>query len=340
MKPWLLLPPKIAHDIGPYGLKLFSYLYGSEKLEEWNPLTWRVSPNKSLYFPNRLGIAGGVDKNADSILDWQKLGCGFLEVGTITPRPQAANPGKIMDRDLKSRSVWNKMGFPSAGAQVVLKNLERQKSLVKLPLFINLGKNRTTSNEQAHWDYISLMNDFQNTADAFVINISSPNTKGLRDLTQQNQLQNFLIPIMDHYEQLKNKPLMLIKLSPDLDPSNLQETIHICLNYNLNGFILTNTTQSRTETPFYPQEGGVSGAPLSPLSLKALEIAATLCSKEKSKKMLISAGGVMTAGDVFERINCGADLVQSYAALIFEGPTFFRKVAQVAEKGTTNTGKL
>lgn len=338
MKPWLLLPPKIAHDIGPYGLKFFSYLYGSEQTPQWNSFTWNDSKNKSLYFPNRLGIAGGVDKNAESVLDWQNLGCGFLEIGTVTPQPQVANPGKIMDRDLLTRSVWNKMGFPSAGAHAVLKNLERKKIDLKVPLFINIGKNRTTSNEHAHLDYISLMSDFQNLADAFVINISSPNTKGLRDLTKQNQLQSFLGPIMSHHENLKRKPLMLIKLSPDLDSNSLAEIIKICLNYNLSGFVLTNTTLSRPSTEFYPQEGGVSGAPLSALSLKALDTAATICSKEISKKMLISAGGVMTAGDVFERINHGADLVQSYAALIFEGPTFFRKVAQVAKEGSTDSG--
>ncbi len=334
MKPWLLLPPQLAHDVGPYGLKLFSLLYGSNQPTEWNSFHYKTL-KKDLFFPNRIGIAGGVDKNAVSALDWQRLGCGFLEIGTVTPLPQSPNPGKIMDRNLPTRSLWNKMGFPSAGANFVLNTLKNKLPEIKVPLFINLGKNRTTENDNAHNDYISLMKTFQFIADAFVINISSPNTKGLRDLTQQDSLHQFLKPIKEAYDQLEQKPLVLIKLSPDLETPALENTLKICLNYDLDGFILTNTTQSRDNISFFPTEGGMSGAPLAALSLKALETAVNVCAKEKTKKMIISAGGVMTAGDVFERINCGADLVQAYSALIFEGPTFFRKVAQVARKQAT-----
>lgn len=333
LRPWLWLPPRIAHDLGLYGLKIISRLPAGAEAQEnfkWSPL--QLTP--TLHFANRLGIAGGVDKDARSVLDWQRLGCGFMEVGTVTPLPQSPNPGKIMDRDLKTCALWNKMGFPSAGAAQVLKNIEAIKKTgnLKIPLFINLGKNRTTPNEDAHHDYIKLMTHFQTVADAFVVNISSPNTTGLRDLAKAESFQPFLKALVSHHQNLKQRPPLLLKLSPDLAVADLSETLRICLNYGIDGFILTNTTTTRDLTPFFPTEGGVSGAPLKKLSLKALETASKICAAEKSKKIIISTGGVMTAADVFERIERGADLVQVYSTLIFEGPLFFRKVARFVKQ--------
>ncbi len=337
IKPWLWLPPKLAHDLSPFGLKVFSRLprgADSARLADWDSFCWKTSQKKELQFINPLGIAGGLDKNALSILDWQKLGCGFLEIGTVTPIPQSPNSGKIMDRDIKTQSLWNKMGFPSDGADVVLKNIEtvRHSGKLKIPLFINLGKNRVTSNENAHLDYNKLMTHFQNAADAFVVNISSPNTTGLRNLAKSESFKPFLAALSTHHQALTNKPPLLLKLSPDLNEADFSDLMHTCLNYGIDGFILTNTTTTREGTPFFPLEGGVSGKPLQNLSLKALESASKICSSEKSKKIIISTGGVMTAADVFERIERGADLVQVYSTLIFEGPLFFRKVAKVAEQ--------
>jgi dihydroorotate dehydrogenase len=342
MKPWLWLPPKLAHDLSPYGLKVLSRLPlgdDSSKNPHWDSFVWKTSQKKELQFINPLGLAGGLDKNALSILDWQRLGCGFSEIGTVTPLPQSPNPGKIMDRDIKTQSLWNKMGFPSAGSDVVLKNIAavRDSGKLKIPLFINLGKNRTTPNESAHLDYNKLMTHFQNVADAFVVNISSPNTTGLRDLAKSESFQPFLSALANHHQTLANKPPLLLKLSPDLNESDFSEVIRMCLNYGIDGFILTNTTTTRDVTPFFPLEGGVSGKPLQNLSLKALESASKICSSEKSKKIIISTGGVMTAADVFERIERGADLVQVYSTLIFEGPLFFRKVAKVAEQREQKT---
>ena len=332
LKPWLWLPPKFAHDLGLYGLKLLSRLPAgadSQKSSSWNSFSF-----KNLHFHNRLGIAGGVDKNAETVLAWQNFGCGFIEIGTVTPLPQEPNPGKIMDRHPKTRSLWNKMGFPSAGSDVVLKNVEKlkQSGKMRIPLFINLGKNRTTSNENAHLDYTKLMTHFQNVADAFVINISSPNTTGLRDLAQAESFEPFIQTLTVHHKNLSHRPPLLLKLSPDLPQQDFEFVLRTCLKYDIDGFILTNTTTSRDVTPFFPAEGGVSGAPLKNLSLKALETASKICSDEKTKKISISTGGVMTAADVFERIEKGADLVQVYSTLIFEGPFFFRKVAKFAEQ--------
>ncbi len=332
LKPWLWLPPQIAHDLGLYGLKLLSRLPAGADIQKSS--TWNSFSFKNLHFHNRLGIAGGVDKNGETVLAWQNFGCGFIEIGTVTPLPQDPNPGKIMDRHPKTLALWNKMGFPSAGCDVVLKNIEALKNSgkIKIPLFINLGKNRTTSNENAHLDYTKLMTHFQNVADAFVVNISSPNTAGLRDLAQAQTFEPFIQALVEHHKILSHRPPLLLKLSPDLPQDDFELVLRTCLKYDIDGFILTNTTTSRDVTPFFPQDGGVSGAPLKNLSLKALEIASQICSSEKTKKIIISTGGVMTAADVFERIDRGADLVQVYSTLIFEGPLFFRKVAKLAEQ--------
>lgn len=325
MKPWLWIPPKLAHDLGPYGLELYAAFLGKMQPPAWNPFKFQ-----NLIFKNRLGIAGGVDKNADHLFAWEKVGCGFLEVGTVTPQAQSPNPGTIINRDVSSNSLWNKMGFPSEGADEVYFNVRKFKEASTTPLFINIGKNRNTPNEDASRDYIHLLNKFDGLADGFVINISSPNTKGLRDLAKTENLEAFLAPIKKTHSDLKQTSLLMIKLSPDLEKSDLENVIHVCLQQNLDGFVLTNTTLMRDNLAFYPPEGGVSGAPLKKLSLEALQIATNLCSKEKTKKLIISAGGVMTAEDVFERIELGADLVQVYTALVYEGPGFFRKVAQIA----------
>ena len=334
-RPWLFLPAKLAHDLSPYGLELYATFKGFQDTPVWNPFSF-----KNLHFKNRLGIAGGVDKNGDHLSAWQKMGCGFIEVGTVTPRPQNPNPGQIVNRDLKTQSVWNKMGFPSAGAEEVVFNLRHFKSVSQVPVFVNIGKNRTTENADAAQDYVSCLDSFGELADAFVINISSPNTKGLRDLAKPDSFLPFISPIKKHHDALKLKSPVFLKLSPDLDPDDLTNIIEMSFDVGLDGFILTNTTLDRANTSFYPSEGGVSGMPLKNKSIQALTFTRNLLNKKNEKKCLISVGGVMTAADVFERIELGADLVQVYSTLIFEGPGFFRKVAKVAKQRglTQNSG--
>ncbi len=327
MKPWLWIPAKWAHDLGPLGIQIYSKIFGQSKTPIWNACNF-----KNLIFKNRIGIAGGVDKNADLLMAWESLGCGFLEIGTVTPAPQKPNPGKIIDRDLKTKSLWNKMGFPSAGAEEVFYNVRNFKEHSTIPIFVNIGKNRTTENSKAHEDYIFLLNHFSVVADAFVINISSPNTAGLRDLAKKENLDLFLNPIMQAVQDLKLSQPILIKLSPDLEIADLKSVLQICLNHDVDGFVLTNTTLSRNGLNKYPTEGGASGEPVAELSKLALKTAVQVCSEQKTKKLIISAGGVMTERDVFERIEMGADLVQAYTALIYEGPGFFRKVSHFAER--------
>lgn len=332
IKPWLWLPPKLAHDLGPMAVDFYS-LFQENRTPEWNSFFWR-----NIKFKNRLGIAGGVDKNATNVMAWQKLGCGFIEVGTITPNAQNPNSGKIFDRSIKDEALWNKMGFPSAGADAALQNLKLFQSKLSVPLFINIGKNRTTPNDQAQHDYCQLIQKFHQVADAFVVNISSPNTKGLRDLANKESLEAFLKPIMQRKTELASEKPILLKLSPDLDSDDLKRILDISIQNNVDGFVLTNTTLSRNTLKSFSVEGGLSGKPLAALSKMSLNTAIKHLGSEKSEKLVISAGGVMTEEDVFERIALGADLVEVYTALIFSGLNFFRKVEKAADesKQTSN----
>ena len=326
MKPWLLLPAQLAHDISPIGLQLYS-IFNKAPTPTWKSFVW-----KNIVFKNRLGLAGGVDKNADLVNAWAPIGCGFIEIGTVVPQPQKPNPGKILDRSLKELTLWNQMGFPSAGADEVYYNLKDYKQTSTLPVFINIGKNRTTPNESAAADYIQLLEKFYAFADAFVVNISSPNTLGLRDLAKAENLKKFLEPILTARAELtaksgQEKPILL-KVSPDLESDDFKSLIDTSMEKKIDGFVLTNTTLERKTQKDFPKTGGISGKPLQDLSKKSLQIVCNHLGKDKSKNLIISVGGVMTAEDVFERIEMGADLVEVYSALIFQGPGFFKEVAR------------
>ncbi len=320
MKPWLLLPPQLAHDLGPWGLPVISTLC-KVKNPQWRELKWR-----ELSFRNPVGLAGGVDKTGQSLLAWQKLGVGFLEVGTVTPLPQKANPGKILARDVPNQALWNKMGFPNSGSVALEKKIKSLKPKLQVPLFVNIGKNRATSNESAAQDYVSCLQRLWTYADAFVVNISSPNTKDLRALLQPENLRRFLEPIIQARNELgKTKPLLL-KLSPDMEAASLESALQTSLDLDIDGWILTNTTVSRPPSVQFPLEGGLSGAPLKEMSRNCLKNALTFLKNKKGDRLLISTGGVDSALEVKHRLDEGADLVQIYSALIFEGPLLFRNI--------------
>jgi len=273
-------------------------------------------------YRNRLGVAGGVDKNARIVTPLFKLGFGFVEIGTITPEPQGPNPGKILDRNWEKKALWNKMGFPNIGAQNIAKRLQNLSSRLG-PIWINIGKNRNTNIDEAHRDYETCARILDPYADAFVVNISSPNTAQLRELQSTYYLRSLLKPL-----RLVTKRPLLLKLSPDQNDADLRRVIEEAVDLGVNGMILTNTTLSREAGLAWPSEGGVSGAPLRVLSQRALEVATQVRSKLKSNIILVSAGGIMTPQDVKLRIEIGADLVQVYSALVFEGFSFAQNVAE------------
>jgi dihydroorotate dehydrogenase len=218
------------------------------------------------------------------------------------------------------------MGFPSKGVDRVLKHLAKLSRPYRTPIFANIGKNAMTPLERAHEDYVLLMQALRSYVDGFVVNISSPNTKGLRDLLKPERLREFLSPIM---QANKTQPLpVLLKLSPDLSDEELAEAFNISFEQGVDGWILTNTSQHLREGLSFPEEGGVSGRPLAPRSREFLQKSLRLLGKRRDGKLIVSVGGVMSAADVEERLDLGADLVQVYSALIFQGPWFFKKVAK------------
>lgn len=320
MKPWLWLSPQFAHDIAPLALRLGA-AFQNDEIPIWQPLKWN-----GLSFPNRLGLAGGADKDGETIEDWWAYGAGFVEVGTITPKPQGSNPGVIMNRDLASRALWNRMGFPGHGVDVARENLKDLPPRRRTPVFVNIGKNRDTSNDDAAKDYATCMQVLDGLADAFVVNISSPNTTGLRELLQPRRFQKFLGGVLAAKNKIEasNTPVLL-KVSPDADDDDLRTVVTVACDLGIDGFIATNTTLAREHGSPFPPEGGVSGAPLAARSKEVLQLVRATTG---ANKLIVSVGGVLTPDDVRERLVLGADLVQVYSALIFEGPGFFRAVAR------------
>jgi dihydroorotate dehydrogenase len=320
MKPWLLLSPQFAHDIAPLALRLGA-AFQTDDIPIWQPMKW-----KGLSFPNRLGLAGGVDKDGELIEEWWSYGAGFVEVGTVTPRPQGPNPGVIMNRDIEAKALWNKMGFPGRGMDVARENLRDLPPRRRAPVFVNIGKNRDTSNDDAVKDYAACMKTLDGLADVFVVNVSSPNTTGLRELLQPKHFQKFLGGVLAAKNKLSSRDTpVLLKVSPDADDRDLQVVVRLACELGLDGFIATNTTLAREHGSPFPPEGGVSGAPLAARSKEVLQIVRDAMGPNH---LLVSAGGVLSAEDVRERLALGADLVQVYSALIFEGPGFFRSVAR------------
>ncbi len=317
LKPWLWLPSQLAHDVAPVVLPGLSR-FVPKKEKVWRPFQWR-----GLHFQNPLGLAGGVDKTGRCLAAWARLGAGFLEVGTITPQPQGPNGGQIMDRDIANQALWNKMGFPNRGAEALARRLEHLK-LDRTPLFINVGKNRWTDNADAPKDYSACVRLLAPFADAIVANLSSPNTEGLRDLLSEAELRGFLEKLTGQtMVHCPNMPILL-KLSPDMDGETLAMALETSTKF-IDGWILTNTTKQRSLKNHFPVDaGGVSGGPLRDLSRAALRVAADF-KKSHPEKLLISVGGIDSAEEVQERLSMGADLVQVYSSLVFQGPLFFRR---------------
>ena len=324
------MPPQLSYKFGKDFVKVYGRIKPLQTLT-WSPFAWR-----DLEFTNPLGIAGGVDKNADCINGWWALGSGFVEVGTVTPKPQESQTGKVMDRDKKAQAVWNKMGFPNRGVEYIANRLRGFYQPHFTPIFVNIGKNRETPLQRAHDDYIICMKSLAGMADAYVINISSPNTEGLRELLQPENIQQFLEPIVQanleilgqsHSEQCTP---MLLKMSPDMTSEELKQTLEISLELGIDGWILTNTSLGLHEGLDFPENGGVSGLPLAQKSKDMLRQTIEILGDRRKEKIIVSAGGIINPADAFERLKMGANLVQVYSALVFNGPFFFRLVAEQA----------
>ncbi|MCC7187319.1 MAG: quinone-dependent dihydroorotate dehydrogenase [Anaerolineales bacterium] len=281
-----------------------------------------------LTFKNPLGLAAGYDKDGVAVRGLAALGFGHVEVGTVTPEPQAGNPRPRVFRLAEDEAVINRMGFPSRGMEYVARRLLRDAEGVTrndMILGVNLGKNKDTPLEEASKDYIKLMKVFAPLADYLTINISSPNTVGLRRLQGRGMLEGLLGAIQDARYELQDMHPILVKISPDMDEEELNDAIGAILDKKMDGIIATNTTLSREglRSNLKGETGGLSGSPLKGRSEAVLSRVVKLVN---GKVPIVSAGGVASPDDAKKRLALGASLVQVYTGLIYRGPGLVKQI--------------
>jgi dihydroorotate dehydrogenase len=280
-----------------------------------------------LNFPNPVGLAAGFDKDAKLIDEFANFGFGFIEIGTLTPKPQAGNEKPRLFRLPKDQAIINRMGFNNEGVDAAVRRLEKRKS--NIIVGGNIGKNKVTPNEEATSDYLYSFKALYDVVDYFVVNVSSPNTPDLRALQDKEPLKKLLLTLQEeNYKHAKPKPLLL-KIAPDLNLNQLNDIIEIATEAKLNGLIATNTTVSRAGLLTNPEQiaeigmGGLSGKPLTQHSTQIVQHLRTFLPPEIR---LIGVGGIMTAQDAVDKINAGADLVQLYTGFIYEGPSLIARI--------------
>lgn len=302
---------------------------------------WRILPKSSYVdppslkitafgkeFKNPIGIAAGFDKDGRAIVGLQDMGFGFVEVGSVTPLPQPGNERPRVFRLAASRAIINRYGFNSEGHEVVSERLDHLKKQIQIPVGINLGKNKFSS----MLDYVKGVEKFANVADYLVINISSPNTPGLRDLQTQDNLKMLLTQVVNVRNNLTEKihkyTPILVKLAPDLSEKELQEIARIVLSPDtkVDGLIICNTTVDRPNDLIGDSKqemGGLSGRPLKNRSTQMIRIMHRLTNGQIP---IVGVGGVFTGQDAYEKIKAGATLVQLYTSLVYEGPPVVTKI--------------
>lgn len=279
-------------------------------------------------FPNPVGLAAGFDKNADVVGPMLKLGFGFVEAGTVTPLPQDGNPRPRIFRDTANDAVINRMGFPNKGAENFRHNIERFLKTTPRPpgiVGINIGMNKGV--EDPAGDYCTLVRVLGLYADYLTVNISSPNTPGLRNLQARENLVPLLTRIIDERDKCcTNNPPLLVKLAPDLTEDQLQDVAQSLTEVKVDGVILGNTTLDRPDylpADMREQTGGLSGKPL---TQKSTQIIRTFYRMTKGALPIIGVGGISNADDAYAKIRAGASLIQLYTALVFQGPALVNDI--------------
>jgi len=278
-----------------------------------------------LTFPNPVGLAAGFDKNAEGVTVWPRLGFGFMELGTITPLPQPGNPRPRVFRLAAEQGLINRLGFPNVGAEEVARRLEKIKASgrwPRTPVGLNLGKNKETPLTEAGRDYVACFRRTRELADYFVVNVSSPNTPGLRDLQQGPFLDSILGPLRE--EDPDGKRPLLIKIAPDLAEAQIADVVNAVEKYRLAGIVATNTTIEKSGLSVQ-EEGGASGRPL---TARSTEIIRTVHRLTGGRVPIIGVGGIFNAADAREKFEAGASLLQVYTGFVYEGPLVARKICE------------
>jgi dihydroorotate dehydrogenase len=310
-------------------------------------ITWACRPEDpstltreifGLSFPNPVGLGAGFDKNALYLRELAALGFGFVEIGTVTPVPQGGNSKPRLFRLPQDQGLINRMGFNNDGVETVARRLRRWRERPTSPLIVggNIGKNKITPNDEAWKDYDICFRVLYDWVDYFVVNVSSPNTPGLRELQEKDALRRILTHLQQLNGQLAaakrmNPRPLLLKIAPDLNQQQLDDIIALALEIRLDGLVATNTTISRealvtdAETIGAIGAGGLSGAPLRE---RATEVTKYLCSQTKGQIPVIASGGIFTGPDAQERMAAGASLVQVWTGFIYEGPFIVGRICR------------
>ena len=332
------LPPEAAHRLGFGLIKAAAQVPGGAAA-----LRHALAPNDpglrvhalGLDFPGPLGLAAGFDKNGEGPVALAALGFSFIEVGTVTARPQPGNPRPRMFRFPAERALVNRMGFNNEGAAALAARLRQLRAAhaAAMPIIgVNIGKTKAVPEEDAIFDYVTSAELVAGVADYVVVNVSSPNTPGLRDLQETEKLLPLLRAVrtaLDAATPRRHVPL-LVKIAPDLANEDVDAIADLALGMNLDGIIATNTTVSRDglkdpEAVELAGPGGMSGAPL---KARALEVLKRVRARTGDYLCLIGVGGIETADDARERLDAGATLLQAYTAFIYEGPTWPKRIQQ------------
>jgi len=278
-----------------------------------------------LKFPNPVGLAAGFDKNAVLYKALSNFGFGFIEIGTITPKAQPGNPKKRLFRLKEDEAIINRMGFNNEGVEAAIKRL---KSNSKVLIGGNIGKNKTTPNEQAADDYIYCFNALFDYVDYFVVNVSSPNTPNLRALQDKAPLTHLLTTLSAINKEKQHPKPILLKIAPDLSNAQLDDIITIVIETKIDGLIATNTTLNREglKSENKAETGGLSGKPL---NKRSTEVIRYIAEKSKNAFPIIGVGGIHSAEDALEKIKAGASLVQLYTGFVYEGPALIKRINQL-----------
>lgn len=315
-----LLPAETSHYVA---LKSLACAHRLKLLSTLRPkVLSRPVKVMGLKFANPVGLAAGLDKNGDYIDPLLALGFGFVEIGTVTPRPQPGNPKPRLFRLPEHRAIINRMGFNNLGVDHLVERVEQRRQSGVLG--INIGKNFDTPVERAAEDYLIGMDKVYHCADYISVNISSPNTPGLRDLQFGEQLSDLLSCLKARQKELaeqhqKYVPLA-VKIAPDMNVDELKQLGDLLIEHSVDGVIATNTTVSReavSNSPLSKESGGLSGAPLRE---KSTQVVANLASHLAGELPIIAVGGILDAADTLEKIQAGASLVQIYSGFIYQGP--------------------
>ena len=278
-----------------------------------------------LKFPNPVGLAAGFDKQASFYSEFSALGFGFIEIGTITPKPQDGNPKPRMFRLPKDQGLINRMGFNNGGLEMARKNLQnRDRSFI---IGGNIGKNKVTPNESAVDDYITCFRGLHDLVDYFVVNVSSPNTPGLRELQDKEPLLRILNALKEENAKIPTARPILLKIAPDLTDSQLDDIVDIVAESKIDGVIATNTTISReglnSSKELLSEAGGLSGKPVRERSTEVIKY---LHQKSNGSFPIVGVGGIHSAEDAIEKLNAGASLIQVYTGFIYEGPALIATI--------------